>query len=109
MSMALDRMLQRCPWCTNWETEARATLDGDLCPPVACSLARLLSQTCGRGLCSGAEHLGALEMPRPTPPASPSYFQLWNNYFHLAVAFLTQDSLQLESFSSAKRAKILNK
>ncbi|XP_043912113.1 dedicator of cytokinesis protein 1 [Protopterus annectens] len=35
--------------------------------------------------------------------------QLWNNYFHLAVAFLTQDSLQLETFSSAKRAKILNK
>ncbi|KAL4841432.1 hypothetical protein H8958_005778 [Nasalis larvatus] len=34
---------------------------------------------------------------------------LWNNYFHLAVAFLTQESLQLENFSSAKRAKILNK
>uniref|UniRef100_A0A8C3SI77 Dedicator of cytokinesis 1 n=1 Tax=Chelydra serpentina TaxID=8475 RepID=A0A8C3SI77_CHESE len=38
-----------------------------------------------------------------------SDFQLWNNYFHLAVAFLTQESLQLENFSSAKRAKILNK
>ncbi|XP_039201055.1 dedicator of cytokinesis protein 1 isoform X3 [Crotalus tigris] len=35
--------------------------------------------------------------------------QLWNNYFHLAVAFLTQESLQLENFSSAKRCKILNK
>uniref|UniRef100_A0A8C9NGP1 Dedicator of cytokinesis 1 n=1 Tax=Serinus canaria TaxID=9135 RepID=A0A8C9NGP1_SERCA len=35
--------------------------------------------------------------------------QLWNNYFHLAVAFLTQESLQLENFSSAKRTKILNK
>uniref|UniRef100_A0A8C9BNT0 Dedicator of cytokinesis 1 n=1 Tax=Phocoena sinus TaxID=42100 RepID=A0A8C9BNT0_PHOSS len=35
--------------------------------------------------------------------------QLWNNYFHLAVAFLTQESLQLENFSSAKRGKILNK
>ncbi|KAL6045071.1 hypothetical protein STEG23_033695, partial [Scotinomys teguina] len=35
--------------------------------------------------------------------------QLWNNYFHLAVAFLTQESLQLENFSSAKRAKIFNK
>ncbi|XP_041426843.1 dedicator of cytokinesis protein 1 isoform X2 [Xenopus laevis] len=35
--------------------------------------------------------------------------QLWNNYFHLAVAFLTQESLQLENFSSAKRNKILNK
>uniref|UniRef100_A0A452H6G6 Uncharacterized protein n=1 Tax=Gopherus agassizii TaxID=38772 RepID=A0A452H6G6_9SAUR len=28
--------------------------------------------------------------------------QLWNNYFHLAVAFITQDSLQLEHFSHAK-------
>ncbi|KAL2305520.1 hypothetical protein Nmel_007508, partial [Mimus melanotis] len=35
--------------------------------------------------------------------------QLWNNYFHLAVAFLTQDSLQLENFSSAKRNSILAK
>lgn len=35
--------------------------------------------------------------------------QLWNNYFHLAVAFLTQESLQLENFSSTKRTKILNK
>uniref|UniRef100_A0A4W3JZL4 Dedicator of cytokinesis 2 n=1 Tax=Callorhinchus milii TaxID=7868 RepID=A0A4W3JZL4_CALMI len=35
--------------------------------------------------------------------------QLWNNYFHLAVAFITQDSLQLELFSQAKCAKILNK
>ncbi|XP_034261929.1 dedicator of cytokinesis protein 2 isoform X2 [Pantherophis guttatus] len=25
--------------------------------------------------------------------------QLWNNYFHLAVAFITQDTLQLEQFS----------
>uniref|UniRef100_A0A6J0SQS5 Dedicator of cytokinesis protein 2 isoform X1 n=1 Tax=Pogona vitticeps TaxID=103695 RepID=A0A6J0SQS5_9SAUR len=35
--------------------------------------------------------------------------QLWNNYFHLAVAFITQDSLQLEQFSHAKCLKILNK
>ncbi|NXF13127.1 DOCK2 protein, partial [Smithornis capensis] len=35
--------------------------------------------------------------------------QLWNNYFHLAVAFLTQDSLQLENFSPAKRNSILTK
>lgn len=35
--------------------------------------------------------------------------QLWNNYFHLAVAFLTQDSLQLENFSPAKRNNILAK
>uniref|UniRef100_UPI00398F705B dedicator of cytokinesis protein 2-like isoform X1 n=1 Tax=Pristiophorus japonicus TaxID=55135 RepID=UPI00398F705B len=35
--------------------------------------------------------------------------QLWNNYFHLAVAFITQASLQLEQFSQAKCTKILNK
>ncbi|XP_078717845.1 dedicator of cytokinesis protein 1-like isoform X3 [Lampetra fluviatilis] len=35
--------------------------------------------------------------------------QLWNNYFHLSVAFLTQESLQLENFSHAKRAKIVSK
>ncbi|XP_048459890.1 dedicator of cytokinesis protein 2-like [Rhincodon typus] len=35
--------------------------------------------------------------------------QLWNNYFHLAVKFITQDSLQLEHFSQAKCMKILNK
>uniref|UniRef100_A0A6Q2Y4B6 Dedicator of cytokinesis 1 n=1 Tax=Esox lucius TaxID=8010 RepID=A0A6Q2Y4B6_ESOLU len=35
--------------------------------------------------------------------------QLWNNYFHLAVAYLTQESLQLENFSSDKRAKIFQK
>ncbi|MEQ2306239.1 Dedicator of cytokinesis protein 1 [Ameca splendens] len=35
--------------------------------------------------------------------------QLWNNYFHLAVAFLTQESLQLENFSSDKRSKIFHK
>ncbi|TRY86430.1 hypothetical protein DNTS_004205 [Danionella cerebrum] len=37
------------------------------------------------------------------------HLQLWNNYFHLIVAFLTHKSLQLESFSSEKRDKILNK
>ncbi|XP_066570294.1 dedicator of cytokinesis protein 5 [Amia ocellicauda] len=35
--------------------------------------------------------------------------QLWNNYFHLTVAFLTHRSLQLETFSLEKRTKILNK
>lgn len=40
-------------------------------------------------------------------PCSPS--QLWNNYFHLTVAFLTHKTLQLESFSQEKRNKILNK
>uniref|UniRef100_A0A8D3E0M2 Dedicator of cytokinesis 5 n=1 Tax=Scophthalmus maximus TaxID=52904 RepID=A0A8D3E0M2_SCOMX len=34
--------------------------------------------------------------------------QLWNNYFHLTVAFLTHKTLQLESFSQEKRNKILN-
>ncbi|XP_071948204.1 dedicator of cytokinesis protein 1-like isoform X2 [Antedon mediterranea] len=34
-------------------------------------------------------------------------FQLWNNFFHLSVAFVTQDQLQLEHFSSVKRGKIL--
>ncbi|CAE1274916.1 DOCK3 [Acanthosepion pharaonis] len=33
-------------------------------------------------------------------------YQLWNNYFNLAVAFITQPSLQLENFSVAKRQKI---
>ncbi|KAJ7403376.1 hypothetical protein BTVI_77545 [Pitangus sulphuratus] len=35
--------------------------------------------------------------------------QLWNNFFHLAVAFLTHESLQLETFSQAKRSKIIKK
>uniref|UniRef100_A0AAZ3RFL8 Dedicator of cytokinesis 2 n=1 Tax=Oncorhynchus tshawytscha TaxID=74940 RepID=A0AAZ3RFL8_ONCTS len=35
--------------------------------------------------------------------------QLWNNYFHLAVAFITQESLQLQHFSSTKRNNILTK
>uniref|UniRef100_A0AAY5KT29 Dedicator of cytokinesis 2 n=1 Tax=Esox lucius TaxID=8010 RepID=A0AAY5KT29_ESOLU len=35
--------------------------------------------------------------------------QLWNNYFHLAVAFITQESLQLQHFSPTKRNKILTK
>ncbi|XP_073505608.1 dedicator of cytokinesis protein 2 isoform X2 [Phyllobates terribilis] len=35
--------------------------------------------------------------------------QLWNNYFHLAVAFITQDSLQLDNFSHDKRNEILYK
>eukprot|EP00794_Sanderia_malayensis_P005649 gene5649-6345_t len=35
--------------------------------------------------------------------------QLWNNYFQLAVAFITQEALQLEQFTKTKRAKILDK
>ncbi|XP_052010886.1 dedicator of cytokinesis protein 2-like isoform X2 [Xyrauchen texanus] len=34
--------------------------------------------------------------------------QLWINYFHLAVAFITQESLQLQHFSHTKRNKILS-
>lgn len=38
-----------------------------------------------------------------------NFEQLWNNYFHLAVAFLTHEFLQLETFSQAKRTKIVKK
>ncbi|KAB0369793.1 hypothetical protein FD755_018786 [Muntiacus reevesi] len=54
----------------------------------------------------------AMSMVQNSPPhdGSPCFhLQLWNNYFHLAVAFITQDSLQLEQFSHAKYNKILNK
>lgn len=48
-----------------------------------------------------------------TTPPHPSSFspplQLWNNYFHLTVALITHQTLQLESFSQEKRNKILNK
>uniref|UniRef100_H2Y983 Dedicator of cytokinesis protein 1 n=1 Tax=Ciona savignyi TaxID=51511 RepID=H2Y983_CIOSA len=36
-------------------------------------------------------------------------FQLWNNFFHLAVAFLTQESLQMENFSHNKRQSLIKK
>ncbi|XP_051163357.1 dedicator of cytokinesis protein 3 isoform X2 [Leptopilina boulardi] len=36
-------------------------------------------------------------------------FQLWSTYFNLAVAYLTQPSLQLEQFSEVKREKIIEK
>lgn len=35
--------------------------------------------------------------------------QLWSTYFNLAVAYLTQPSLQLEQFSEVKREKIIEK
>lgn len=35
--------------------------------------------------------------------------QLWSYYFNLAVAFLTQPSLQLEHYSEVKREKIIQK
>ena len=33
--------------------------------------------------------------------------QLWSNFFHCAIAFLTQPALQLENFSSTKRKRLL--
>lgn len=38
---------------------------------------------------------------------NPFDYQVWNNYFHCAIAFLTQDALQLENFSHNKRNKII--
>lgn len=36
-------------------------------------------------------------------------YQLWNNFFHCAIAFLTQKALQLENFSLTKRNKIYDR
>ncbi|XP_055899924.1 dedicator of cytokinesis protein 1-like isoform X3 [Biomphalaria glabrata] len=41
--------------------------------------------------------------------SSPFEQQLWNNFFHCAIAFLTQDSLQLDNFSASKRNKIISR
>ncbi|XP_059148668.1 dedicator of cytokinesis protein 1-like isoform X3 [Physella acuta] len=41
--------------------------------------------------------------------SAPFEQQLWNNFFHCAIAFLTQDSLQLENFSMSKRNKIITR
>ncbi|KAF8795296.1 Dedicator of cytokinesis protein 1 like protein [Argiope bruennichi] len=38
---------------------------------------------------------------------NPFEIQVWNNFFHCAIAFLTQDALQLENFSPHKRNKIV--
>ncbi|GAB6025462.1 Dedicator of cytokinesis protein 5 [Chamberlinius hualienensis] len=35
--------------------------------------------------------------------------QVWNNYFHCAIFFLTQDALQLEYFSRNKKKKIISR
>ncbi|CAH1170856.1 unnamed protein product [Phaedon cochleariae] len=32
----------------------------------------------------------------------------WNNFFHCAIAFMTQDALQLENFSRNKRTRVKN-
>ncbi|KAF6017550.1 mbc [Bugula neritina] len=39
--------------------------------------------------------------------STPFEQQLWNNFFHCAISFLTQDALQLENFSSSKKRKII--
>ncbi|XP_013378716.1 LOW QUALITY PROTEIN: dedicator of cytokinesis protein 1-like [Lingula anatina] len=41
--------------------------------------------------------------------SSPFEYQLWNNFFHCAISFLTQEPLQLENFSTAKRNKIISR
>ncbi|KAH9503217.1 Dedicator of cytokinesis protein 1 [Bulinus truncatus] len=41
--------------------------------------------------------------------SSPFEQQLWNNFFHCAIAFLTQDNLQLDNFSLSKRNKIITR
>ncbi|XP_060585551.1 dedicator of cytokinesis protein 1-like isoform X2 [Ruditapes philippinarum] len=41
--------------------------------------------------------------------SNPFQYQLWNNFFHCAISFLTQDHLQLENFSASKRNKIISK
>lgn len=33
--------------------------------------------------------------------------QAWSNFFHCAIAFLTQPALQLETFTTAKRNRII--
>lgn len=33
--------------------------------------------------------------------------QAWSNFFHCAIAFLTQPTLQLETFTAAKRNRIV--
>lgn len=40
---------------------------------------------------------------------SPFEVQVWNNFFHCAITFLTQEALQLESFTTSKRNKILSR
>ncbi|XP_050389742.1 dedicator of cytokinesis protein 1 [Patella vulgata] len=41
--------------------------------------------------------------------SNPFEQQLWNNFFHCAKDFLTQDALQLERFTQTKRNKIVTK
>ncbi|XP_034240436.1 dedicator of cytokinesis protein 1 isoform X3 [Thrips palmi] len=39
----------------------------------------------------------------------PFEHQAWNNFFHCAIAFLTQPALQLDNFSCNKRARIVSR
>ncbi|XP_063232451.1 dedicator of cytokinesis protein 1 isoform X3 [Bacillus rossius redtenbacheri] len=39
----------------------------------------------------------------------PFEIQAWNNFFHCAIAFLTQPALQLETFSQNKRSHIIGR
>ncbi|CAM1325956.1 DOCK2 (predicted), partial [Pycnogonum litorale] len=41
--------------------------------------------------------------------SSPFEFHVWDNFFHCAIAFLTQNALQLENFSQNKRVKIISR
>ncbi|XP_045475282.1 dedicator of cytokinesis protein 1 isoform X5 [Harmonia axyridis] len=36
-------------------------------------------------------------------------YQAWNNFFHCAIAFMTQPALQLEAFSNSKRLRIIKR
>ncbi|XP_067134875.1 dedicator of cytokinesis protein 1-like [Centruroides vittatus] len=40
---------------------------------------------------------------------NPFEYQVWNNFFHCAISFLTQEALQLENFSQNKRNKIISR
>ncbi|XP_037077483.1 dedicator of cytokinesis protein 1-like, partial [Pollicipes pollicipes] len=37
----------------------------------------------------------------------PFETQIWNNFFHCAISFLTQSPLQLENFTATKRSRLL--
>lgn len=40
---------------------------------------------------------------------NPFEYQVWNNYFHCSISFVTQDSLQIEQLPASRRTKILMK
>lgn len=53
------------------------------------------------------KHLSKFIRDRFSSPAFEQ--QLWRNYFHCSISFMTQPSLQVEKFSASKRNKILGK